>query len=384
MRPSIAEVSAIYDAEQAAGKKARTLADVPGTYEAITDEWLTAVVCRNAPGAAVTAHQVVDRSDGSSNRARIRLTYNDAGHKAGLPPTVFCKGVVTKKNRVLQAVCGGAKGEPDIFNLVRNVVNIETPVHLHAAYDPRSYAYIIVMQDMGGISDFCNEKSVISRAQAEKICNTLAKLHARYYESPDLGTLRLPFKTWPEFWADAVDGNPGWEEACDSAVDAAVDVIPPGVYKRRSEIWAKTQLSVARHNVLPKTLVHCDVHLGNWYKAGNGDMGVTDWQAASIGHWSRDFIYAISTTLAIEDRRAWFDDLLNLYLAKMVEYGAPKINRDDALLNIRQQLMTTLAFWTITLRPAPNMPPMQPESISYALIKRITAAMDDMDALDAF
>jgi hypothetical protein len=30
------------------------------------------------------------------------------------------------------------------------------------------------------------------------------------------------------------------------------------------------------------------------------------------------------------------------------------------------------------------MPPMQPESISYELIKRITAAMDDMDALDAF
>ena len=112
MRPAMETVGAIYDAEQAAKPKARTLADVPGTYEAITEDWLTAVLCREAPGAKVTAFRVGDRSDGSSNRARIFLTYNEAGTRAGLPTTVFCKGVVTRKNRILQAVCGGARGEP--------------------------------------------------------------------------------------------------------------------------------------------------------------------------------------------------------------------------------------------------------------------------------
>ena len=110
----------------------------------------------------------------------------------------------------------------------------------------------------------------------------------------------------------------------------------------------------------------------------------SDWQAVSIGHWSRDFAYAISTTLAIEDRRAWFDDLLRMYIDKMLGYGAPCLSYDDALFNIRQQLMTALAYWTITLVPAPGMPPMQPPEITIELIKRISAMADDLDALDAF
>jgi hypothetical protein len=89
------QVAAAYQAEQTAGRKALTIADVPGTYEAITPQWLTAVLCRTTPGAEVTAFRFGDRSDGSSNRARIWLTYNEAGQCAGLPPTVFCKGVVT-------------------------------------------------------------------------------------------------------------------------------------------------------------------------------------------------------------------------------------------------------------------------------------------------
>ena len=36
-------------------------------------------------------------------------------------------------------------------------------------------------------------------------------------------------------------------------------------------------------------------------------------------------------------------DLLRLYLDKMVEYGAPRVSFEDALFNVRQQLMTARA-----------------------------------------
>ena len=77
-------------------------------------------------------------------------------------------------------------------------------------------------------------------------------------------------------------------------------------------------------------------------------------------------------------------DMPRSLIDKMAELGVPKISIDDAMLNLRQQSLTALAFWTITLRPAPGMPPMQPESISYEFIKRLVALMDDHDALDAF
>jgi hypothetical protein len=60
------------------------------------------------------------------------------------------------------------------------------------------------------------------------------------------------------------------------------------------------------------------------------------------------------------------------------------VTREQALRNIRQQLMTVLAFWTITLRPAPEMNDMQPESTTLTFLERILAAIEDHDALDAF
>jgi len=52
--------------------------------------------------------------------------------------------------------------------------------------------------------------------------------------------------------------------------------------------------------------------------------------------------------------------------------------------NLRQQLMTALGFWTITLRPAPEMADMQPEKTTWKFLERFYAAIDDHDALDAF
>jgi hypothetical protein len=300
-----------------------------------------------------------------------------------LPATVFCKSSVTLENRVLLGVCSGGEGESGFFNKVRNRIELETPVHIHAAFDPSTYAYIVVMKDLRGAADFCNEKSRIDWDKACKLVTTLAKIHSRFYESPELGTTLLPFKTWPRFWGDNLIGQPQFAEYCDRGFAAAESVIPPGLFKRRAEIWPATEKCVTLHDRLPRTLVHCDVHLANWYIAQNGNMGLTDWQAVSIGHWSRDYIYATGTALTIEDRRKWEKDLLRLYLEKMAEFGAPKIAFDDAWLAIRQQLPTALAYWTITLRPAEGMPPMQPESISYEFIKRLTAAMEEMDSLDS-
>lgn len=382
MQANVETITQRYQAELNARRQARTLEDVPGTYEAITTEWLTAVLCRDVPGAHVTSFRITDRSDGSSNRARIHLEYDAAGRRAQFPITVFCKASVTLKNRVMLALSHSAIGETNFFQKVRSRLDLETPVPIHAAFDPESYAYIIVMEDIGATTHFCNEKSTIDRGEAERLVRTLAKLHSRFYESPELGTESLPFYSWQDYWRN-VTTTMNFEEFCDLAFGVAVEVIPPRLFKRRTEVWAATEKSVVLHDRLPRTLIHCDVHLGNWYKAGNGDMGLTDWQVASIGHWSRDFIYATTTCLAVEDRRRWEEDLLRLYLDEMEQRGVPRIPFDQAWLCVRQQLPTALAFWTITLRPSQGMPAMQPESISYELIRRLTTAMDDYDTLDA-
>src|SRR5690606_22816790 len=109
-----------------------------------------------------------------------------------------------------------------------------------------------------------------------------------------------------------------------------------------------------------------------------------DSQCCTKGHWSRDLIYALITALTIENRRAWMEDLVKLYVEEMKARGVDMPPLEEVWFNLRQQLMTVLAFWTITLVPAPSMPDRQPRDITLAFLRRIYAAMDDYNTMDAF
>ncbi|WP_216893168.1 aminoglycoside phosphotransferase family protein [Nocardia alni] len=357
--------------------------EIPPTYDALTTEWLTAVLCRNTPRAAVTGFDLGPRDDGSSNRRRVTVTYNEAGTRAGLPASIFCKAAEKLENRVILGILDVARAEAEFYRNVRHKLDIEVPKTWYAGFDPTSYAYLIVMEDLGETARFPDERTTLTRAQAEDMVGLLAGLHSRFYASPDLGGPELPFKTWPDFWT-TLTSTPGFPEACDAGFVKAQPVLSDRLFARRAEIWPATQKSVDRHAELPQTLLHSDVHFRNWYIRDDGRMGLTDWQIATIGHWSRDFVYAMTTALTVEQRREWLPDLLHHYLDLMTHKGVAGLSFDEAMLNIRQQLFTSLAFWTITLVPTDDMAPMQREELTFEMLRRIGAAIDDYDALDAF
>ena len=54
---------------------------MPRSATALTAEWLTAVLCRDVPGA-VTELEVLGGSAGTSSRNSLRIRYNAAGRRA--------------------------------------------------------------------------------------------------------------------------------------------------------------------------------------------------------------------------------------------------------------------------------------------------------------
>jgi aminoglycoside phosphotransferase (APT) family kinase protein len=135
---------------------------------------------------------------------------------------------------------------------------------------------------------------------------------------------------------------------------------------------------------MPRGLIHSDVHLKNWYVCQDGEMGINDWQNSSRGNGSRDLAYAISTGLSIEKRRLWERELLQYYVDRLALSGGPKVPFADVFLRYRQQLFAALAWWTGTLGQPPEAPKMQPPEVSREFIRRMAAAIDDLDALDSF
>jgi hypothetical protein len=302
----------------------------------------------------------------------------------GLPATVFCKAAEALDNRLVLGISGAAAHEANFYNKVRSRLDMEAPVGLWAAVDPDNYASLIMLHDLGDSVAFCDERTPMDWDRVTAQMTTLAKLHSRFYESEELGSPPIPFYTWPAWWRNMMTASPQFAESCDLAFGQSEPLMPARLFRRRSEIWPATERSVARHLELPRTLIHCDVHLKNWYITKKGAMGLSDWQIASIGHWSRDVVYTMTTALTIEDRRRWEKDIVRFYVDLMAEYGAPKVSLEETWINLRQQLLTALAFWTITLRPAPGMPDMQPLRTTHELLRRLLAAIDDHDALDSF
>ncbi len=374
------EIAAGYELDKKNRRPPVSAKDIPFAYEDITAEWLTAILCAGIEGAKVVAFSFDAPDIGSTSRQRIVVDYNQAGRDAGLPLSVFCKATHSLASRMATGFGNTAKAEVNFYNIARPLLDVEAPVGCFANFSP-SFNSIVVLRDLGPGTTFCTHTTDITRGNAEDQMRLLAKVHGKFLESPVLDTTLSVFPTWHYFFSsfESVFKGP-----CDQGFAIAEDVIPARLFARRQDVWGATMASVERHLHLPHTLNHGDDHLRNWYITADGRMGLGDWQAATRGHWSRDLIYGLLTSLSIDNRRLWMDELLRCYMDHLQHTSGRKIPFDGVLDEIRRQMFTVLAFWTITINPVPGMPEMQPRDSTVEFIRRIASAMDDFDAFGAF
>src|SRR5258708_992027 len=364
--------------------KARLLGDVSCSPYAITPEWLTAVLRAKVPGAIVTHVDVRPASAGTHERHQLIVSYNEEGRRAALPVSIFTKSLPSVVTRMIGGFIGTARVEGNFYTQLRPQLEIEAPLCYHSAYDRRTLAAIHLLEDMVATKSatFCNHKTYVSRAMADDMIDLLASLHSHFYADPALAERYRWLAGYPR-WFTIGSEKMGTEYYTYKAFDAAAHVIPAGVLARRDEVWPATIRALALHESEPQGLIHSDVHIGNWYRTGTGQMGLCDWQCLSRGHWSRDFAYAVTASLTPDNRRSWERELLARYVERFAEKTGVKPDLDLSFLHCRQQIVHALAMWTITLCHSPLLPNMQPEDTTLTMIGRITTAMADLDSIDS-
>ena len=375
------QIDAAFAAEQVDPPIALTRADIPRSFEAITDAWLSDVLGHAVPGAAVIGHHLGPADDGTNNRRRIHLRYNRQGEAAGLPASVFCKATFGLANRQMLGHSGGVLCEVTFSNVARPLFDIEAPRAFLANYDPVSFASIVVFEDFGDRATFCSEDTPVDRDFARAQLDILARLHGRFHQAPELDGSLAVLPTWYQRFHNLATFH--LEESCTAGVEAAEAFLPPELFVRREEIWRATLRSLEALRSLPLTLCHGDVHLKNWYQCHDGTVGLGDWGVTHRGHWSRDLAYTLTTALTIANRRAWESDLIDYYLDRLAAEGGPRVSMAETMDAYRLSLPTAFAFWTLTLKPDPAFPDMQPATTAKIFIERIGQAMADHNALDA-
>jgi thiamine kinase-like enzyme len=376
--PLIARIAAHSAQERVRPVRTDDAARVPTRVEDITPAWLTAALS-GGTDVRIVGVEAVDGTSGTTSRCRLRLWYDGDAAAVGLPDTVFTKSSPTLLQRITQAVTGPV--EARFYTQVRGALDIEAPGCFHGVVDERRMAAVVVLEDLVATraATFLGPTSTITRAEAEDVVGTLAKLHGTFAARP----APAGFKTYVRQWEDAL-ALVDVESAFRRCLGECGDLLDERLREDPARTWRAVRASIALHENQPSTLLHNDVHLGNWFRSGSGALGLCDWQAVVVGHWSRDLAYALTTILATEDRRAWEHELVALYTEELQRHGGPATDPGAAFARYREQVWGALAFWAPTYSPPRRMPSdMQPREVSGEMLRRIGAACVDLDAFGA-
>jgi hypothetical protein len=358
---------------------------VPPRAEAVTTAWLTEVLCGDVAGAAVTDVEILGGSDGTSSRRALQVTYNGVGEAAGLPTRLFSKAAAGLFSRILLGLTDIAEGEALFYNRARPGLELRSPRAFHAGFDPRTRRSFVLLEDLSvtGWTFPDPEQNPVTRADAEDMVAELATYHAAFWASPrfsaDLAALKPARR-----WQDDLDRRASFRARTLRGFDRAREVLPETMTARRAEVYPAFHRALDLHARGPETLLHQDLHLGNWLRDDAGRMGLYDWQCVARGGWGLDYSYALAGALDPEDREAWQEDLLTEYLLGLREAGARDVpDFDDAWLSYRQQPLHALVFGLFTLGGTRFEPELQPRDYTLAAIERIARCVDDLGTLDA-
>lgn len=353
---------------------------IPAGFSEMTTQWLSTVLCKNVEGAEVLSFRLDKPSNGTTSRALVHLTYNEEGTSAGSPTRVFAKSTVRFTERLTARFTLAPVMESIFFNHIQSeLADIETTEAYFSGYELPSCRSMILMKYLEHCS-YTNPTSYISLENARDMMSLLARVHARFWNSPRFESDLAMIKSSCEY-QNVLNGL-SFEERHDVGIDRAAKVIHPEILKRRSELFSACMTSLRLQDQFSQTLLHNDVHIGNWYRTAENRMGLCDWQGLVKGNFACDIAYALGSALTIEDRRAWERALIMHYLDVLREEGVTEaIDLEKAWLHYRQQYFHALVFWTFTIGAGKLQSDMQPDEYSLINLERITTAMADIDSL---
>jgi hypothetical protein len=377
-----ASVKEQFRREQRGEVVARTRADVPGAPAQLSCGWLTDVLCQHHSGAAVVAFELgPEFNPPRYSSRRLRVSYNAAGTDAGLPEHLFSKSLPRLTSRTEIGLAGYSASETTFYATVRPLLTMSVPQCYYAGYDEESLRVFLLLEDVvhtrqatfGTALDM-----VIERPAAESMVTQMAAYHGAFWGRAGVLADRIPTVLQAQTnWNDALS----YERHSFAAFDYARAVVPDIVFERRTEWHAALMRSKQADLHTPTTLLHCDTHLGNWYRSG-ATMGLTDWQAVAVGTWALDVVYALSIALTVDDRRAWETGLLALYLDRLGAAGGAAPPFDQAWLAYRQQAFHACGAWLVTHGYGDGRRPVDAD-ICEINIARAAQAVADLESFDA-
>ncbi len=342
---------------------------VPEQLDGITPAWMTEALAANYPGLVVDSVRAVDVIKGACTKVRLALTAN----RADFPPTVLMKAGFEPHSPQMR---GMHVNEYHAYRDLLPSVGINAPL-CHAAVMDDDGRALVILEDLC-LRDvrFLSLQQPIGFDLAKVFLAGLAKLHARWWDSPELDTR---FAWAPDTSEERMAYYFGLlltPEQFQSYATSPRGAAMPRMLLDPPRIRAAHAVMREAHKAQARVVNHGDMHLGNLYVDADGTPGFLDSQPR-LGAWSIDVSYFLIAGLDLVDRRRWEGALLQHYLTCLAAEGVTPPSFDEAWAAYRRDVVWGLLIWML------NGSHFQTEANNTAAATRFAMAMIDHDTFGA-
>ncbi|GMU78494.1 MAG: phosphotransferase [Acidimicrobiia bacterium] len=343
---------------------------LPALVDELTATWFSTVL-----GHEVTDATVVDRSSGTTGRARVALRGDP-----GVPATVFVKlAPFDEWQRSLVDTTGMGVAEARFYRDLAPEVPVRVPGVWYA--QTAGPEYVMVLEDLTASGcRFPRPTDADIGERARDIVEQLAALHARYWESPRFGV--GGDLEW--LVERGTRGGGGGGSFIARAVDALAGELGNGLdgeFRRIADLYlARPADIVALWRTGPGTLVHGDAHLGNLFVdvEDGGRTGFLDWAVLCRAPGIRDVAYVLCNSVPTDVRASIERGLVDRWCA-LLAAGGIDIDPDEIWDEYR---IHALYSWVSAASTAAMGSKWQPLSIGLGATRRATAALAHLGTAD--
>lgn len=352
--------------------------DVPADLAALNAQWLERVLKKHHPAVRIAAVSQLSADAGTTQRARLRVTYASPESAAGLPASFFVKlAPADARTRIFVNLFRLGPTEVQFYQQAAAAIPAERPAVYHAALSRGAERFVLILEDLAGTVQFRDTTLPATPEEARRVVEMLGRLHAAFWESPRL--------TGELGWLKSHEHNPTrslersiWSLAIKPGLEKFRELVPDAQLRAAGKLTgAFDQLSAACARG-PRTLIHGDLHIGNLFFRQD-KVGLFDWQCAQHGQGMRDLSYFICSSMPIRLRRLHERELLELYRHALGEAGVAELpSKEELWSQHRWHTLFTLGAMAITAAAAN----LQAVPIVRAALERTTTAVLDLDALE--
>ncbi len=342
---------------------------LPLDVDDLTPAWFTTALGRDVRHA-----EVLDRSSGTTGRARIALT-----GAPDVPPTVFVKlSPFDERQRKFVTSVGMGVAEARFYRDLAPEIPVRVPQVWFSDTDDGE-RYVMVLEDL--VASGCRfphptDDDIAWRAH--DIVENLAALHAHFWESPrfdeggDLAWLA----------SKGTGGGGGGAVFIQMAVEKLGGQLPEEFHRLADIYLARNDDIAELWNSGPRTFVHGDPHMGNLFvdTADGNRTGFLDWAVIGRSPGLRDVAYvlcnSVPTAVRTTNERGWVER----YCELLSEHD-PAISLDPDTAWEQYRLFAVYS-WVSATSTAGMGSKWQPLHIGLGGTKRATAACTELGCVE--